>query len=96
VVTASAVPPVAVAPSVAPSAAAPVGIAPVALPSAVAPVAVAPVVATIPTGVNAGDGSSEGESHLPVGIALLALASVGVLLSALKLSTRRRATSSRK
>lgn len=83
--TASAVPPVAVAPVVTPSTVPPV---------AVAPVAAAPVAAAVPTAVNAGDGSSQNRPMSPVGIVLLALAGVGVLYAALKLSTRRRSSSS--
>ena len=86
-------------PSVSPSAVAPVAVAPVAVapvvtPSAVRPVAVAPVAAAVPTAVNAGDGSSENRPMSPVSIVLLALAGVGVLYAALKLSTRRRSSSS--
>lgn len=86
-------------PSVSPSAVAPVAVAPVAVapvvtPSAVRPVAAAPVAAAVPTAVNAGDGSSENRPMSPVSIVLLALAGVGVLYAALKLSTRRRSTSS--
>lgn len=86
-------------PSVSPSAVAPVAVAPVAVapvvtPSAVRPVAAAPVAAAVPTAVNAGDGSSENRPMSPVGIVLLAIAGVGVLYAALKLSTRRRSTSS--
>ncbi len=86
-------------PSVSPSAVAPVAVAPVAVtpsvtPSKVPPVAVAPVAAAVPTAVNAGDGSSQNRPMSPVSIVLLALAGVGVLYAALKLSTRRRSTSS--
>ena len=83
--TASAVPPVAVAPVVTPSSAAPV---------AAAPVAAAPVTAAVPTAVNAGDGSSQNRPMSPVSIVLLALAGVGVLYAALRLSTRRSSSSS--
>jgi hypothetical protein len=83
-VSASTVPPVGVAPSA----------TPVVTPSKVPPVAVAPVSAAVPTAVNAGDGSSVNRPMSPVGIVLLALAGVGVLYAALKLSARRRPTSS--
>lgn len=89
-ITASAVPPVAIAPSAVP----PVAIAPPVTPSKVPPVAIAPVAAAVPTAVNAGDGSSENHPMSPVSIVLIALAGVGVLYAALKLSTRRRSTSS--
>lgn len=82
--TASAVPPVAVAPVVTPSVA----------PSRVPPVAVAPVTAAVPTAVDAGDGSSQNRPMSPVSIVLLALAGVGVLYAALRLSTRRSSSSS--
>jgi hypothetical protein len=52
------------------------------------------VSAAVPTAVNAGDGSSVNRPMSPVGIVLLALAGVGVLYAALKLSARRRPTSS--
>lgn len=82
--TASAVPPVAVAPVDTPSVA----------PSRVPSVALAPVAAAVPTAVNAGDGSSQNKPMSPLGIVLMALAGIGVLYAALKLSTQRPSTSS--
>lgn len=89
-VTPSAVPPVAVAPEIAPSAQPPVAEAP----GALEPVSMAPVAAAVPTAVNAGDGSSQNKPMSPLGIVLMALAGIGVLYAALKLSTQRRSTSS--
>jgi hypothetical protein len=80
--------------AVAPVAVAPVAVAPVATPTKAPPVAVAPVAAAVPTAVNAGDGSSQNRPMSPVSIVLLAIAGVGVLYAAIKLSTRRRSTSS--
>ncbi len=80
--------------AIAPVAVAPVAAAPVVKPSAVRPVAVAPVAAAVPTAVNAGDGSSQNRPMSPVSIVLLAMAGIGVLYAAIKLSTRRRTTSS--
>ncbi len=96
VVTPSAVPPVAIAPSVTPSGVPPVAVAPSAGPSSFPPVAIAPVVATIPNAVNAGDGSSESRSISHGILMLMTLTGGGMLLAALKLSTRRRSASSRK
>jgi hypothetical protein len=55
---------------------------------------VAPVAIAVPTAVNAGDGSSQNKPMSPLGIVLMALAGIGVLYAALKLSTRRRTSSS--